>query len=288
MMDSFVKKQFPFESKFFELPTLNAKIHYVSEGQGDPILCVHGNPTWSFYFRKIISEFRHSHQVIAFDHLGCGYSSRIKNFSYQLKDHIINLTKFVENLDLQNITLVVHDWGGAIALGFAVNNISRIKKIVLTNTASFYSSDVPKRIKILKTPIVGEYLIQKFNIFAQAATLMASAKGLSNTVKKSLLAPYNNYDSRLGIAKFIQDIPLNESHPTYKTLLEIEKLLPKLQVPVLALWGMKDFCFHEKFLTKWKNIYPHLKAFEVYDAGHYLFEDAPQYCLEKIKSFLDN
>jgi cis-3-alkyl-4-acyloxetan-2-one decarboxylase len=287
MIDSCSKKEFPFKSNFLKLPISNLKLHYIDEGKGDPILCIHGNPTWAFYFRKIISKFKNSQRVIAYDHIGCGYSSRTDDLSYSLEKHIENLTHLVKTLDLKNITLLVHDWGGAIGCGFAVKHRDKIKQIIITNTSAFYSPDTPKRIKILKTPIIGEYLIKKLNIFARAATIMASAKGLSQETKKSFLAPYHNSQSRSGIANFIKDIPLNKYHPTYTTLKQIEKCLPQFKKPVLILWGMKDFCFHKKFLEKWKSIYPHATIFEKKQAGHYLFEDAEQFCLEKIKDFLE-
>ena len=282
MIGSCSTKEFPFKSNFLKLPSSDSQLHYIDEGKGDPILCIHGNPTWSFYFRKIISEFKNSQRVIAYDHIGCGYSSRTNNTSYSLEQHIENLNHLVKTLNLKNITLLVHDWGGAIGCGFAVKNQDLIKKVIITNTAAFYSSDTPKRIKILKTPIIGEYLIKKLNLFARAATVMATAKGLSTTTKEAFLAPYNNSHSRSGIANFIKDIPLNKHHPTYSTLEKIEKLLPQLQVPVLILWGMKDFCFHKNFLEKWKRIYPHATVFEREQAGHYLFEDDKKFCLEKI------
>ena len=119
------RDEYPFEQNFFK--TRAGALHFLDEGPRDaaPILCVHGNPTWSFYYRRLVREFRENSRVIAPDHIGCGLSEKPQNWSYRLADHVANLEELVLGLDLRRITLVVHDWGGAIGCGVAVRNPER-------------------------------------------------------------------------------------------------------------------------------------------------------------------
>ena len=259
----------------------------MDEGQGEPILMLHGNPTWSYYYRNLIKEFKATHRVIAPDHMGSGASKRPKNWSYTLDGHIKNIESLVEHLDLKNITLVVHDWGGAIGFGFATRNPSLVKRIVILNTAAFYSSDVPKRIKFLRTPVIGPFLIKRLNLFAWPATFMATAKGMSSEVKKGYLWPASSFDQRIGVNGFVQDIPISKEHPSYSTLIDIEAKLGELDCPKLIVWGGKDFCFHDKFFYRWLDFYPTARYRYIREAGHYVLEDAKEEVIAEITNFLE-
>lgn len=279
------KKLFPFRSHFFEDSLFeNERIHYIDEGAGDPILCLHGNPTWSFYYRNLVESFKSTHRVIVPDHLGCGWSSKAQNFSYQVADHIHNLERLVLKLDLHNITLVVHDWGGAIGFGFALRQKHRIKNIVILNTAAFLAKDMPKRIALLRAS--ADFLIRRANLFCLAASFMTTVKKLPREVRRAYLAPYRNYHDRVAIAGFVKDIPMKRNHPSYSTLEGIEKSLRSLSVPTLILWGARDFCFHLGFYEKWKEIYPHAQTKVFENAGHYVLEDETNEVLQEIRNFL--
>ncbi len=280
-----LKNLYPFESHYFSLhEEAEYKIHYIDEGRGDPILCLHGNPTWSFFYRNIVKELRSQYRVIAPDHLGCGLSGRPQDFSYTLANHINNVEKLVLHLDLKNITLIIHDWGGAIGMGFALRNKDRIRKLIILNTAAFLSKDIPKRIASLR--IFSDFLIRRANLFCLAATRMTTEKKLPTVVKNGYLQPYGNYHDRIAIAGFVQDIPLVESDKSYKILSDIEKNLKLLMVPTLILWGAKDFCFHLEFFKTWKRIYPHADTVVYENAGHYVLEDEQEKCIQRIRSFL--
>lgn len=287
-------RQYPFQSHFLnlsDLPHGENQMHYVDEGPLDAdesMLMVHGNPTWSFYFRRLISHFSKTVRVVAPDHIGSGASKRPKGWNYQLKGHIDHLEALVDELELKNVTLVVHDWGGAIGFGLAVRRPELFKRIVILNTAAFYLSNIPKRIQMLKTPWLGEVLIRRLNLFAWPATFMASEKPLPNEVKKGYLWPNKNYDQRIGVSGFVKDIPMSKSHPTYQTLVDIESKLHLLNCPKLIVWGGKDFCFDDKFFEKWMKIYPHSKYRYIAEAGHYVLEDAPEEVLSEIANFMEN
>ncbi len=278
------KNLYPFKSNFLNIGGL--EYHYVSEGSGDPILMVHGNPTWSFYYRDLIKNFCHTNQVVVPDHIGCGLSSKPENYEYTLENHINNLETLVKFLDLRNITLIVHDWGGAIGFGLATRMPERFKKAVILNTAAFHLDRIPKRISLCKLPVIGPFIVRKFNAFAYPATFMTTVKKLSKDVKAGYLHPYDNYSNRKAVAEFVRDIPLTDEHRSFKTLKDIEDKLDTLKFDKLILWGGRDFCFNDDFFAKWKNIYPESKHVYFKDAGHYVIEDKLQECVSEIRNFL--
>lgn len=287
MIDA-LREVYPWKSHFTEVPEISPRAqHYIDEGEGEPIVMLHGNPTWSFYYRELIRNFSKNYRVIAPDHIGSGLSEKPEEWSYRLEDHIQNIIRLVERLSLKNITLVVHDWGGAIGLGFATRRPELVKRLVILNTGAFYLPDIPKRIKFCRLPIVGKWFVRQLNGFAWPATWMATAKGLPPLVKQGYLYPYNNYANRVGVSAFVRDIPLEPHHPTLNTILKIEKDLASLKIPTLILWGAKDFCFHKAFFDRWTEIYPEAKTVWIEDAGHYILEDARDQVIQEITQFLD-
>lgn len=284
------RRELPFNSRWLSvssLPTADNKLHYLDEGSGEVVLCLHGNPTWGFFYRKVIATLRQSYRVMAYDHFGCGLSSRPSAFGYTLADHIKVCEEFADTHQIDKVHLVVHDWGGAIGLGWAGRHPERVKSLTILNTAVFMEDDVPKRIGFLTAPVLGEFLMRRLNVFALAATRMASARGLSPAARAGLLYPYQTYEQRLGIARFVADIPKNAKHPTYPVLKEVEKRLALLTCPKQLVWGMKDFCFHPGFLRRWQTIYPEARVTELPQAGHYLLEDEPELAVRAIQEFLD-
>lgn len=281
-----LKEEYPFKENYLMLGSL--KLHYVDEGHGDPILFLHGNPTWSFYYRNLIKEFSKNYRCIAPDHIGCGLSSKPQNYEYELENHIQNIEKLITKLDLRNIRLVVHDWGGAIGMGVATRHPERIKGIVFLNTAAFKSLRIPMRIALCKIPVFGEWMVRTFNAFAYPATFMASSNGLSKEVKEGLLLPYNNYKNRIATARFVKDIPLQKNHPSYMTLSNIEDKLATLKMPKLFIWGAKDFCFNMHFLKRWQDFFPEAK-YLVYDkANHYVIEDEKERAINDMEEFFNS
>lgn len=280
-----LKKLYPFKSHYLKLND-EFKYHYVDEGEGSPVLMVHGNPTWSFYYRNLAQALSSSHRVIIPDHIGCGLSDKPQKYEYTLENHIENLETLVKFLDLKNITLVVHDWGGAIGFGVATQMPELFSKIVILNTAAFHMNRIPFTINLCKNKIFGRYIVKKWNAFAWPATFMATKKGLKSIEKEGYLLPYNSPSNRIAIAEFVQDIPLKSDHRSYKTLRQIELKLPQLKVPKLILWGGKDFCFNDIFFKKWKSIYPDAYYKYYKDAGHYILEDEKDDVIKNIQDFV--
>ncbi|TWU55315.1 alpha/beta fold hydrolase [Rubripirellula reticaptiva] len=266
-------------------------LRYLDEGSGDDvILCIHGNPTWSFYWRNVIQCFSSTHRVITVDHIGCGRSDKPPRdkFSYTMAAHRDNLVALIDHLNLQNVTLLAHDWGGAIGLSSLVARRERFSRIMLLNTAAFPPPYMPWRIAACRIPLIGTAAVRGLNAFAKAAVTMAMDRNkMTSDVARGLLAPYDSWQNRVAIDSFVRDIPMHPSHPTYQTLVDLEASLPSLApMPSLLVWGMKDWCFRPECLRRFEAVWPSAKTLEIADAGHYVIEDAPDETLAAIEEFL--
>jgi haloalkane dehalogenase len=278
---------YPFRSHALEID--GQRYHYLDEGQGDVLLLVHGNPTWSFYWRNVVQAFRDRYRVIAVDHIGCGLSDKPRVYPYRLAQHIENLGRLIRELDLDGITLLAHDWGGAIGLGAAVDEPARFARFVLFNTAAFRSQRIPLRIRICRTPVLGALAVRGLNAFARAALWMASAhrERLSPEVRSGLLSPYDSWAHRQAIHRFVLDIPLSPRHPSYAKLESIEARLASLRrYPWLFIWGMRDWCFTPDFLERFLQVFPDAEVHRLADAGHYVIEDAYERIVPLVDKFL--
>ena len=246
------KDIYPFKSNYLNIDDYN--MHYVDEGDGPVLILVHGNPTWSFHFRELIKSLRSSYRVIALDHIGCGLSDKPQDYAYTLQRRIDDLTKLIKFLDIEKYSLLVHDWGGAIGFGHAVEHNENIEKIIILNTAAFRSTSIPWTINLCKNKLFGPFIVKYFNAFCYPATFMTTVKKLPKNVKKAYLMPYSNPKNRVAVSEFVQDIPLDKSHPSFSTLERIESKLVELKQEKLILWGAKDFCFHDEFFVRWKSV----------------------------------
>lgn len=261
-------------------------LSYIDEGSGKVIVMLHGNPTWSFYYRNLASKLRGHYRVIVPDHIGCGLSEKPQNYSYRLENHIGNIEFLLDHLQIKKFSLVLHDWGGAIGMGVAVRNQERVETLTIMNTAAFCSNKIPLRIRICRIPILGDILVRGLNGFSRAALLMAVNKSLSRAVASGYLAPYDSWANRIAVLRFVQDIPLSETDYSWRTLKEIEQGLAGFQkTPVLLLWGGKDFCFTKHFYERWKKIFPLAESHYFDAAGHYLLEEEIDTIVPIISSF---
>lgn len=270
-----VYPEYPFQSHFHTIGS--HRLHYIDEGQGPVILMVHGNPTWSFYYRRLIALLSRENRVIALDHLGCGLSDKPQDYDYCLQNHINNLKSLVYHLELASFSLVVHDWGGAIGMGLAGENPERVEKVMVLNTAAFRSQRIPFRISVCRWPLIGEFLVRALNGFAGPAVFMAVSKRMSEEVAGGYLAPYDSWKNRVAVAAFVKDIPLSPAHPSYQALVRVEQGLERLQerdIPMMICWGGKDFCFNDYFYDEWCARFPEAETHYFAGSGHYVLEDA--------------
>ena len=198
------------------------------------------------------------------------------------------LQQLVETLDLNDITLFAHDWGGAIGMGCAGRLPERFGRFVLMNTAAFRSTRIPLRIAMCRIPLLGAFGMQGLNLFSSAAVRMAVTRPMSETARAGFLAPYDSWANRTAVKEFVHDIPLKPGHRSYQTLVEVEEsLAAQHEKPMQLIWGMKDWCFSPEFLREFQEYFPSADVHEIADAGHYVFEDAAEEVLTVSQEFLE-
>ncbi|QDT50941.1 Haloalkane dehalogenase [Symmachiella dynata] len=281
------ESEYPFASNYLDLD--GARYHYLDEGAGETLLFVHGNPTWSFAWRNLIKDLSADYRCVAVDHIGCGFSDKPQDYPYTLDQHVTNLTRLINTLELNNTTLIAHDWGGAIGMGAATRLPERFSRFVLMNTAAFRSTSIPLRIAVCRIPVFGTLAIRGMNAFARAAISMAVEKHerMTRAVRTGYLAPYGNWADRIATLRFVEDIPLKKQHPSYGTLQQIEEGLQQFrEYPVLFPWGEQDWCFTPDFLEEFLNFFPGAETLRIPEAGHYVFEDAHEKLIPRIREFL--
>jgi haloalkane dehalogenase len=258
---------YPFQPRRFRTPA-GAQLSYLDEGPrgAEAVLMVHGNPTWSFYYRNLVRALSPSVRCIAPDHVGMGLSDKPPGYDYTLAGRIRDLEALVDSLAPERVHLVVHDWGGPIGLGVAVRRPDRIASIVIQNTAAFQSDRIPARIAVCRVPVAGEVLVRGLNGFAGPAACMAmSSRRLTPDERAGYLFPYGSWASRIGVWRFVRDIPMEAGHESRPGALA--------GIPKLILWGGRDFCFDDFFLKRWRETYPDARVERLGNAGHYVLED---------------
>ena len=286
-LPDWLRALYPFEPKRFD--TGRGMMSYLDEGSGEEaVVMVHGNPTWSFYYRNLVLGLRGKIRCIVPDHLGCGLSDKPQDFNYTLGEHIKNLRGLLDSLKLSKIHLIVHDWGGPIGLGAALARPGQLGRVVILNTAAFADTVVPWRIRLCRAPVIGEWLVRGLNGFAGPATWMAVTRPLAPEVKRGYLYPYDNWANRIATHRFVVDIPSGKGSPSDRVLAEVESKLGLLRDrPVRILWGGQDFCFNRHYYNRWRVVLPGAQADYLEGAGHYVLEDAGQECRQEIKAFLE-
>jgi len=290
--DSRFRHLYPFESRHLDLSGID--YHYIDEGSGEPIVMLHGNPTWSFYYRSLISGLSDRYRAIAPDHIGCGLSEKppLKTYDYRLQSRVDDLERLVNHLGLaRNITLIVHDWGGAIGMAYALRHPRNIARIILMNTAAFLmppGKKLPLRLRLVRSSSpLAAVAVLGLNLFARAALVMASGRGLDHAVKAGLIAPYNSWSNRMATLKFVQDIPLEKGDPSYALVKHLDENMGRLShLPMLILWGGRDFVFDDIYLAEWQRRFPKAQIHRFPKAGHYVLEDEPEAILSAISAFL--
>ena len=275
----------PFQSRFVSVS--GYRMHYIDEGTGPVVLCLHGNPTWCFLYRNVIRELRDSFRFIAPDFLGCGLSDRTPGVRWKAIDRINQLEEFVSALGLTSFSMIMHDWGGPLGTGFMLRRLQSIERIVYLNTTLTETESLPPIIKLAAMPVIGKALTRHTATFVKLTTSMGAYKKLTPDVKEGYLAPYATRRQRDAIWDFVDDIPFDTSHPTYSQMVEIAAGLPEVaKKPVKIIWGLRDPCFHREMLSKVAAHFPQADILEIADASHLVLDDAPQVAIPAIKEFL--
>ena len=272
------------------------RLHYLDEGPRDapPVLMLHGNPTWSFYYRNLVKALSANFRCIVPDHIGCGLSDKPgdEQYDYRLSSRIEDISKLIQYLELSTpLTLVVHDWGGMIGFAWAVQNPDRISRLVILNTAAFPIPEekrMPPALSLVRDLRLGEFLTLRFNAFSGIAARVGFKKPLSKEIRKAYKLPYDSPANRIATARFVQDIPLSKKDPGFDILLRTAEQLYLLQdKPCLIAWGEKDFVFDKTFLKRWLEYFPDAELHRYPDCGHYILEDGGPALINTIREFIE-
>ena len=270
-------------------------LHVIDEGHGRPVVMLHGNPSWSFYYRNLLEELSGNHRVIVPDHIGMGRSDKPDDstYEYTLNQRVADLESTLEQLGVtSDITLVVHDWGGMIGSTFATRHPERVSRMVILNTAGF---GLPKE-KMFPWPLwlsrntpVSALFVRGLNGFVKGTAWIGTTRNkMSNDIKKAYLWPYDSWANRRSVHRFVQDIPLTPKDKTWPVLKQVEADLPKLAAkPMFIAFGLKDLVFDRHFLKGWTDRFPQAEVVRYEDASHYVLEDVGQELWTKIRSFLE-
>ena len=284
---------YPFQSRF--LDRNGWKLHYIDEGVGDPVVFIHGNPTWSFFFRKLIVALRPSQRCIALDHIGCGLSDKppLGEYPYRLANRVLDLEALLDSLGIAgNATFVMHDWGGMIGMSTACRKPERISRIVAMNTAAFGLPDgksFPRSLHWARNTAIGRWLVLYGNAFCRSAVRWcATRETMPLEVKSAYLAPYSTVRDRIAVLKFVEDIPLEPTHPSFAMIERTARNLEQFRDrPVFLGWGEKDFVFDKHFRDEWIRRFPNAELHSWPDSGHYILEDRGDELASLIVGFLD-
>ncbi len=254
---------------------------------------LHGNPTWSFYYRNLIDALKENFRCIVPDHIGCGLSDKPGDdkYDYRLASRIEDIASLLDHLGLSTpLSLIVHDWGGIIGFAWAVQNPASISKMVIMNTAAFPIPEdkrMPPALSLVRDLRIGQFLTLRFNAFSAIAARVGFKKPVPKEVRDAYKLPYDSPANRIATARFVQDIPLTEKDPGFDILLRTAEHLPRLKdKPCLIVWGEKDFVFDKTFMNRWLDYYPQAELHRYPDCGHYILEDGGPALVDAISKFI--
>jgi len=285
--------------KYHQVDLDEGYIHYIDEGEGPVILMVHGNPTWSYLYRNVINKLKNNYRVIAIDHLGMGLSEKPVGADYSLVSQSRRLGEFVDKLQLDDVNLMVQDWGGPIGLLWATKNKNKIKSLIIQNTLAFpinllEEEDKSKVIKqigllVLRFPVVGELLFCNTNFIIRS--VMKSCMHKPSSKRKEVIDgyvyPYQDYNSKKACLRLVRELPMTPMHKNWQLLTELSESIKGWDVPSLIVWGMRDPIIGFDFAKKFQSLLPNvLKTVKLEEASHFLQEDCPEEIAEAITNFL--
>lgn len=279
-------QEYPFAAHAFE--TDGQALHYVAEGQGPTLVFVHGTPSWSFDFRHLIKAMRTHYRCLALDHLGFGLSEKPAHGNYSLEAHVQRFTAWMNHVAPHPVTLVVHDFGGPIALEWALRHPDRVQRLVILNTWMWSAEQDPafKKLKpVLKSPLL-PFLYRYLN-FSPRFLLPASfynKKILTTALRRQYMRPFPNANARYGPLAFAKSL-LNDQ-PWFETQWERRQVLA--HIPALLIWGMNDSFIGPQHLERMAFIFQNKQVLRIPQCGHFPQEEAPQQAIQAMHTFLTN
>lgn len=294
MVNKALKKEYPFNGKTLALDS-DLNYHYLDEGSGTPVVMLHGNPSWSFYYRNLALVLRDRYRCIVPDHIGCGLSDKPgdERYDYTLSRRVDDLEKLLEHLGIrENISLVVHDWGGMIGMAYAVRHPERIKRLVILNTGAFHlpkNKPFPLGLRICRDSFIGTLLVRGLNAFSVGASYVGCKRNPMSAALRALYQlPYDSWKNRIATLRFVQDIPLKPGDRAFDLVSSVSEGIGQFRnLPMLICWGELDFVFDRHFLAEWRRRFPESEIHSYADCGHYILEDAGDEVVPLIAEFLD-
>ena len=286
---------YPFTPQRFEVRP-GIAMSYLDEGprDGDLVVMLHGNPSWSYYWRNLVSGLSDRYRCIVPDHVGMGLSDKPgdDHYEYTLQSRVDDVATLLEHLGITGpITLAVHDWGGMIGFGWALSHAVQVKRLVVTNTAAFplpETKPMPWQIAFGRDWKFGALVIRAFNAFSSGASFVGVEKKMPREVRRAYVAPYDSWANRISTVRFMQDIPLGPRDKAWPLLEAAGKRLPEFgDRPAFIGWGLKDFVFDRHFLDGFRKALPKAEVHAFEDAGHYVLEDKAGVLVPAIRRFLD-
>jgi haloalkane dehalogenase len=289
-----VLQQFLADHPGRDLDRAGLRLHYIDEGSGEPVILLHGNPTWSFYYRHLIEALRDAQRVIVPDQIGCGLSDKPDDsrYDYTLASRVDDLELLLDHLGLdRELTLVLHDWGGVIGMTYAARHPERIARLVIANTAAFHKpagKSFPWALSLFRARALGSCLVRGLNLFVRGTAWIGCRESrLSPAERNAYAAPYDSWAHRIAIHRFVQDIPLRPDDRSYELVSWVQDRLGLLDaVPMLIVWGMRDFVFDGPVLDEWVRRFPAAEVHRFPRAGHLVFEDQREAINGLVQSFL--
>lgn len=273
---------YPFTSRWLEVEGL--PVHYVDEGEGPALLFLHGNPTWSFLYRDVIRALRDRFRCLALDYPGMGMSAKPRDvgrddYGFTPAEHSRVVEGFVDALDLEDLTLMVQDWGGPIGIGFATRRPERVARLVIGNTWAWPAEEFDMKLFSAMFGLgPGRFAVTRFNVFIERLLPMGCERELAAEVMAAYRAPFPTPADRVPIATFARSIV--KARPFLTEV--VQNLDAVVDKPVQIIWGKKDRAFRKRELERWKRIFPDARVRVLDDAGHFIQEDAAGAIVEEI------
>ncbi|WP_349793025.1 alpha/beta fold hydrolase [Xanthomonas sp. WHRI 7064] len=274
---------------------------YLDEGprDGEVVVMLHGNPSWSYLWRHLVSGLSDRYRCIVPDHIGMGVSDKPDDapdaqprYDYTLQSRVDDLDTLLRHLGITGpVTLAVHDWGGMIGFGWALSHHAQVKRLVITNTAAFPlppEKPMPWQIAMGRHWGPGEWFIRTFNAFSSGASWFGVSRRMPADVRRAYVAPYDNWRNRISTIRFMQDIPLSPADQAWSLLERSAQALPSFaDRPAFIAWGLRDICFDKHFLAGFRNALPNAEVTAFDDANHYVLEDKHEVLVPAIRAFLE-
>lgn len=280
-------EEYPFRSNFIDVK--GQRMHYIDEGTGDEtVLMVHSGMCWSFFFRKIVRKLSDKRRVVVPDLIGYGLSEKSTSFGYTLEDHIDSLEELAEKLALNNITIVVHGWGATTGLGYAVRHSKKIKRVVALNGVAFIIPIVFGMWLLGRIYLLGLLLVRTSNRFMKHF-FKKTGRQVTPAIKQVYLMPYDSYQSRIAIHRFIQNIPVSKWHPSWMSMIHIQRKLHTLKdVPFYIIWAKWDRFLGSGVFNKWRKYLPDAEFISFERSDFFMFEDEESELFKYVIDVIDN